>query len=151
MTVDLVRFSYHLIYLRRHLQSNFKPMLHSWDTHLHKWCHVLPFIHTKEKEFQKSVFVFYCLISKMVVYLNLYITDSCTPYQSTRREKVMFKFKKGCDFLQDLCLLQAIRAQSVVYLSWVQLVRWKLNVEQNRNKWILFIWNRYMRNTKTKS
>ena len=134
MTVDLVRFSYHLIYLRRHLQSNFKPMLHSRDTHLHKWCHVLPFIHTKEKEFQKSVFVFYCLISKMVVYLNLYITDSCTPYQSTRREKVMFKFKKGCDFLQDLCLLQAIRAQSVVYLSWVQLVRWNLNIEQNKNK-----------------
>ena len=54
--------------------------------------------HKGKKEFQKSVFVFYCLISKMVVYLNLYITDSCTPYQSTRREKVMFKFKKGCDF-----------------------------------------------------
>ena len=88
VTVELVRFSYHLIYLRRHLQSNFKPMLHTIDTHLHKWCHVLPFTHTKEKKsFKKSVFVFYCLISKMVVYLNLYITDSCTPYQSTRRVK----------------------------------------------------------------
>ena len=54
VTVELVRFSYHLIYLRRHLQSNFKPMLHT--THLHKWCHVLPFIHTKEKRVSKKCF-----------------------------------------------------------------------------------------------